>query len=337
MSARHTLDNRETKGNFNPHAGVRAMSYTPQPHHVIQFTQNVEHLLQQTGMRLTGFCSKGSYTGKSGAVVDQLGTIGVIRDRSRHADTPHLSVAADRRWVLPHTLTTSTLVDQVDVIRTLIDLKSNYAKAMAEALGRSADDEIGSSFFTPAPVGEQGLSTVAFPATQVVGVNTGGANSGLNVPKLRAASRLARAAGVDLAREKLYCAITATEHDNLLGELQITNADYNDRPTLVDGRVTSFMGINFVHIEWQSTLTDGVTASYPLSLPTIAPGGLAATARFIPVWCESGVHYGTWSGVESRVDPRPDKNYNTQLWSEMIVGATRTQEKKIIQIAVNSA
>jgi hypothetical protein len=288
-------------------------------------------------MRLTGFCSKGSYTGKSGAVVDQIGTIGVIRDRSRHADTPHLSVSGDRRWINPHTITTSTLIDQIDVVRTLIDLKSPYAKAMSEALGRGADDEIGSSFFTPAPVGEQGLTTVSFPASQQVGVGVGGINSGLNVPKLRAAKRLAMASGIDLSRERLYCAITAIEHDNLLGELQVTSTDYNDKPTLVDGRVTSFMGFDFVHVEWQSTLTDNVTPSYPLSLATIAPGGLASTARFIPVWVESGMHYGTWNAMETRVDPRPDKNYNTQLWAEMMAAGVRTQEKKVIQIAVNSA
>jgi hypothetical protein len=145
------------------------------------------------------------------------------------------------------------------------------------------------------------------------------------------------ASGLDLSREKAYVAISATEHDNLLGELQVTNMDYNDKPTLVDGRVTSFMGFSFVHVEWQATQTDGVTATYPLSLPFIAPGGLASTTRYIPVWVESGMHFGRWGGLDARVDPRPDKNYNTQVWAEENVGATRLQEKKIVQIACTSA
>lgn len=313
------------------------MSFTVQQHHVVQFSRNVGQLLQQGARKLPGYVSQGSYTGKAGSPVDQIGTVGVIRNRARHTDTPHLSIPGDRRWIYPNSITSSTLIDNLDVIRMLIDLKSPYATAISDAIGRAEDDEIGAAFFAAAAVGEQGLSTIAFPAGQQVGVNVGGANSGMNVPKLRAAKRLLMASGLDLAREKAYVAITATEHDNLLGELQVTNTDYNDKPTLVDGRVTSFLGFNFVHVEWQATMTDGVTAQYPLSLPTIAPGGLAATARFIPVWVESGMHFGRWGSLDNRVDQRPDKNYNWQIWAEENVGATRLQEKKVVQIAVNSA
>lgn len=307
------------------------MSYTVQQHHVLQFTRNVEHLLQQMGGKLPGLVSRGSYTGKSAAVVDQVGTIGITRNRARHADTPHVSVPGDRRWVNPTTITTSTLIDQIDGAKMLIDLRSPYAQAITNALGRADDDEIGASFFGTSAIGEQGLGTVAFPAAQIVGVNVGGTNSGLNVPKLRAAKRLLMASGLDMARERAMIAITATEHDNLLGELQVTSLDYNSKPTLVDGMVTQFLGFQFVQVEWQSTNTDGA-AAYPISLPFIAPGGLASTTRQIPVWVESGVHFGTWNGLDMRVDPRPDKNYNTQLWAEEMVGATRTQEKKVVQI-----
>lgn len=313
------------------------MSFTVQQHHVLQFSRNVDHLLQQGARKLPEFVETGSYTGKAGSPVDQVGTIGRIRNRGRHTDTPHLNVPGDRRWVSPNSITSSTLIDNLDAIRVLIDLKSAYTTAIANSIGRGEDDEIGQAFFAPAQVGEQGLSQVTFPAGQQVGVNVGGANSGLNVPKLRAAKRLLMASGLDLSREQAYVAITATEHDNLLGELQVTNMDYNDKPTLVDGRVTSFMGFNFVHVEWQATESDGTTATYPLSLPYIAPGGLAATARFIPVWVRSGIHFGRWGERSDRVDQRPDKNYNWQVWSEENVGATRTQEKKVVQIAVNSA
>ena len=78
-------------------------------------------------------------------------------------------------------------------------------------------------------------------------------------------------------------------------------------------------------------------AFWRISLPFIAPGGLASTTRQIPVWVESGVHFGTWNGLDMRVDPRPDKNYNTQVFAEMICGASRTQEGKVVQIACNSA
>lgn len=308
-----------------------------QVHHVLQFTRNVEQLLQQEGMKLPGYCTKGAYTGKAGAVVDQVGTVGIVRDRSRLSDTPYVSVPADRRWIYPHTHTTAVLVDGKDASRALIDMRSAYTQAVVSALGRASDDEIGAMFYGSAMTGEQGATSVSFPSTQAIGVNVGGTNSGLNVPKLRAAKRLLMAAGVDLSRERAYCAITAVEHDNLLGELQVVNMDYNEKPVLADGRVQSFLGFEFVHVEWQATQTDGTTAQYPLSLATIAPGGLSSATRYIPVWVPSGMHYGLWDGLESRADPLPNKNYATQIWAEQLVGATRVQEKKIVQIACYGA
>lgn len=313
------------------------MTYNIQQHQVLQFSRNVEFLLQQQGFKLVPYVGAGTYTGKSGSPVDQVGTIGTTRNRERLSDTPHLSVPGDRRWVYPQVITSATMLDQQDIAKILVDLKSKYAEAISLAMGRAFDDEIGAAFFGTAQTGEQGATATAFLSGQQIGVNVGGTNSGLNVPKLRAARRLFMQSGLDLAREPMYAAITAVEHDNLLGELQVTSMDFNTKPTLVDGRVTEFLGIRFVHVEWQATQTDGVTAQYPLSLATIAPGGLASTTRYIPFWVESGMHFGRWGGLDQRVDQRADKNYNWQIWSEGIVGATRLQEKKVVQVACLSA
>lgn len=315
------------------------MSFTVQQHHVVQFGRNIEHVLQQRGMKLPGLCSQGAYTGKAGEVVNLIASTTAQRNRSRHSDTPLISINGDRRWVFPQSYTHADLIDNLDVTKMLLDIQSGYVVAQAEALGRGADDEVGAALFAASATGETGTIQVAFPATQEVGVNVGGSNSGLNVPKLRAARRLLMASGMDLTRERAYVAITATEHDNLLGELQVTSVDFNDRPTLVDGMVTRFMGFSFVHMEWQAA-QDGVTpatAVYPLSLPSIAPGGLAATTRNIPVWVESGMHFGRWGSLESRVTERADKNYNKQVWAEMLCGATRVQERKVVRIVCNSA
>ena len=217
----------------------------------------------------------------------------------------------------------------------LVDPRGPYAVRIAEAMGRASDDFIGEAFFADAATGKTGSTATAFPNTQKVGVDVGGTASGLNVAKLRAAKKLLMASGLDLARNQAYIAITSQEHDDLLGELQVTSLDYNTKPTLVDGVVTQFMGFNFVHVEWQATVSpNGVAAAaYPLSLPYIAPGGLAATARFIPAWVEDGMYQGMWGGLETHVDDRKDKNYSNQLWAEMTTGATRLEKKKVVQTA----
>lgn len=311
------------------------MSFTVQQHHVLQYSTNVEHVLQQSGMRLSPLCMQGRYTGKAGVMLDLVGQTTAQRNRSRHADTPLISIPGDRRWVFPQSYTHAELVDNLDIIRMLIDPKSAYAEAQANAIGRGADDEVGAAFFGAALTGESGTVSVAFPAGQNVGVNVGGANSGLNVPKLRAARRLLMATGADMARDKSYIAISSVEHDNLLGELQVTSIDYNEKPTLVEGRVTQFMGFQFVHVEWNAY--DGVNPTYPLSQPSILPGGAGSTLRNIPVWVESGMHFGRWGDMRTEIGERADKNYNTQVFAELICGASRTQEGKVVRIACNSA
>jgi hypothetical protein len=222
------------------------MSFTIQQHHVLQYSQNVEHVLQQSGMRLASACSQGAYTGKAGVMLDLVGQTTAQRNRSRHADTPLMSIPGDRRWCFPQSYTHAELIDNLDIMRMIIDPKSAYAEAQANAIGRGADDEIGAAYFGAAFAGENGTTQIALPAGQTVGVNVGGANSGLNVPKLRAARRLLMASGLDMARDKSYIAISAVEHDNLLGELQVTSIDYNEKPVLVEGRVTAFMGFEFI-------------------------------------------------------------------------------------------
>jgi hypothetical protein len=309
------------------------MSYTVQQHHVLQYGTNVEHLLQQSGMRLAPLCSQGQYTGTSGVMVDQVGQTNAQRNRARHSDTPLISISGDRRWVFPQSYTHAEIIDNLDIMRMLIDLKSPYAQAQAEAMGRAADDEVGAAFFGVSKSGQNGTVDIAFPEAQKVGVNVGGANSGLNVPKLRAARKVLMATGLDMGRHKAYIAISSIEHDNLLGELQVTNSDYNDKKTLVDGIITQFMGFNFVHVEWNA-YKDG-TPIYPLSQPSILPGGSGSTLRNIPVWVEDGMHYGKWGAMVNRVDPRPDKNYGIQIFSEMYCGAARKEEGKVVQIACN--
>ena len=308
-------------------------------HYVNQFSSNIALLLSQEGYRLRGFVRTGSHVGEGASPVEQIGEIGVVYDRAANSDTPSLGILGDRRWVKPVPITTGHLVDRIDLAKMLIDPRSAYTMRIAQALGNASDDLVGEAFFADAATGKTGATATAFPGGQTVGVDVGGVSSGLNVAKLRAARKLLMAAGVDLGREQPYVAITAQEHDDLLGELQITNLDYNTKPVLVDGRVSQFLGFNFVHVEWQATKTlegVGTVPVYPRALAYIAPGGVASTTRNIPVWVESGMYQGMWGGVTARVSEREDKNFSTQLWAEMIAGATRLEEKRVVKIVVDN-
>lgn len=299
------------------------MSFTVPTHFVQAYSTNVSMLLQQKGGKLTQHVRTAPYTGKGAKAVEQFGAVKPVKNLSRHADTPLISTPDDARWVYPNDYEWADLIDDQDRLRMLIDPTSSYVQNAVNSMRRAQDDEILQAFFASSNTGENGTTATTFPAGQIVGVNVGGTSSNLNVAKLRAAKRLFMSAGTDLETEQLFCAITAADHDGLLNEIQVTNLDYNTRPTLMDGKVTAFMGFNFVHVEF----TDG--NSYQTDTVNALTSG---SNRLLPAWAVSGMHMGIWQDVQTRVDPRPDKRYATQVYARTTVGATRTEEKRVVQI-----
>lgn len=275
---------------------------------VQQYTTNVELLLQQMGSRLRNAVTTGTYTGKAAKAVEQIGPVEAVRRTTRHGDTPLISTPHDARWVRPKDFEWADLIDDQDKIRMLIDPQSPYARNGAMALGRSIDREIINSFFAVSDTGEDGDVSTAFPAGQVVPLSA----TGLTVAKLREAKRLLMAADVDIDNEKLFVAVTAQQHDDLLGETQTVSIDFNTTRVLVDGRITAFMGFNFIHTEL--LLIDGNGDNR------------------CPAWAMSGMHLGLWNDITTRISERDDKSYSTQVYVKATHGATRVEEEKVVEI-----
>ena len=148
-------------------------------------------------------------------------------------------------------------------------------------------------------------------------VDTGGADSNLNVAKLKEGKRRLMAADVDLEAEPVFCAITSTEHDALLNEIQVISLDFNDKPVLVSGKVTQFLGINFIHTELLTTGTDND----------------AATSRQVPLWVPNGMHYGNWQSQVTDISQRKDlHSLPWQAYVMMTGGATRLELERVVRI-----
>jgi len=290
------------------------MSFNVTTHFVQQYTTNVQLLLQQKGSKLRGTVSTGSYSGKAAKAVEQVGAVNAQKRTQRHGDTPLISTPSDARWIYPVDYEWADLIDDQDKLRMLIDPQSSYAQNGAYALGRAMDDEIISAFFGTAKTGENGSTNTSFATgTQQIAVGTGSTGAtGLNIAKLREAKKILMENEVDIDNEQLFCVITAEQHDDLLNEAQAISLDYNTRPVLVDGRITAFMGFNFVHCERL-----GVDAS---------------SYRRVPVYAKSGVHLGMWNDINTQISERADKGYSTQVYCKGTFGATRTEEKKVVEI-----
>ncbi len=276
----------------------------------IDYKTTVTHLLQQRGSRLRMAVTQDSYHGKSGKSVNQIGVVAATKVVSRHADTALIDTPHDARWVYPTDYVIADMVDSEDKLRIIADPTGPYAQAQAMALGRSMDDEIIAAFFGSSKTGEDGGTSVTFASEGGGTIAVGG--TGLTVAKLRDAKKSFLAAEVDIDTDPLFCAISAEQHDDLLSETQAINLDYTNRPVLVDGRITAFMGFNFIQSERL-----GVDSS---------------AYRRVPCWAKSGMHLGIWNDIDVSVDRRPDKNNGIQVLAKATCGATRLEGQKIVEI-----
>ncbi len=280
-----------------------------------KFASNVELKLQQMPSRLRGAVMTQNFRGaKQAQIVQQLGATTAVKRTTRHADTPIMNTPHDARWVFPEDYQWGDLIDKEDAIKTLADFESPYAENARLALNRAIDDEIIGAFFSDTTkTGETGGTTTTW--TAFVSANAGhqiaAGGTGLTVAKLIAAKKALSAAEVDLDNDPIFCAINAELEADLLTETQVVSVDYNTRPVLADGKLTSFLGINFIHSE--RLLLSG--ANYRC-----------------PVWAKSGIGLGIWNDVTGKISERADKSYATQVYASMTVGATRTQEKKVVEV-----
>jgi hypothetical protein len=282
-------------------------------HYSQEYTTLLQAKLQQQGSRLRDAVMSRAHVGKAGVAVEQIGQVAGRKRTSRHADTPILDTPGDKRWVYPQDYEWGDMVDKQDQVRMIVDPTGPYVTNGVNAIGRNIDDEIVAAFFGDAKTGENGTTTVAFPAGQQVSASEGAAAAtGLNVAKLKAAKRLLMAANVDLAHDRAYCAITAAQHDDLLNEIEAISLDFQTRPVLEEGLIVRFMGFDFIHTELLATNGSG--------------------QRRCPAWVRSGMHLGLWMDIKGQAYPRPDKSNNIQVLVEATIGATRLEEEKVVEI-----
>jgi hypothetical protein len=285
------------------------MSFEVNTAFVQQYTTNVQLLLQQRGSKLRDACTVGSYTGKAAKAVEQVGPVTAQKRTTRHADTPLISTPHDARWVFPTDFEWADMIDDQDKLRMLIDPTSPYAQNGAFALGRSMDDLIIEAALGTAKTGENGSTNTAFAtATQQIAV--GGA--GMTIAKLRRAKRILMQNEVDMSVEQCYIAVTAQQIDDLLGTTEVTSSDYNTVKALVQGDIDTFMGFKFIQIERLGLDGSGDRRCF--------------------AWAKSGMHIGMWNDISTRIGERADKSYATQVYVKGTFGATRVEEKKVVEI-----
>lgn len=301
---------------------------------VNQFSANVFHLSQQKGSKLRSYIRTESQKAES-SFYDRIGAVSAQRKTSRHSDTTYADTPHSRRRISLEDYFFADLVDKEDKLKIIMSPESEYAKAAMYALGRSMDDVIISAALGSAYGGKTGATAVVLPDTQKLVAHDGATatGSGLNVRTLRAVKKLFRQNEVDA--EGLNFIFSAEQLDDLLGETEVTSADFNTIRALVAGDVNSFMGFMFHSIERLPALA----ADQAFGLTTGVLGGAggnadvsAATYRRCFAFQKEGLLLAISQDIVGKIDVLPGKHYSTQVYASMGLGATRLEEEKVVEV-----
>lgn len=300
------------------------MSFEITTNFVQQFRSTLVLLAQQ---RKSRFKDKVIYEPVTGTTswYDQVGTSSAQRITNRQGDTPLANTPHRRRRIDLAPYNWADLIDNADRVRMLADPSSTYTQAGNAAMMRSIDDIIISSFFATANTGVDGSTLVSWPsfAQQVVAVNSwtygsGAGNAGLTISKLIEARicLFGQEAVDDYDEQQLddvFIAVSSKQIGNLLSTTEVTSKDFNAVQALVDGKISRFMGFNFVRSERLQTDSNGYTR--------------------VPVWQKQGMYLGcAEDSTLVAVTQRADKNMAWQPYYEMVLGAARVEEGRIVEI-----
>ena len=284
---------------------------------VNQYKANIELLMQQKGSKLEEAVRIEPQTGEYG-YYDQLDAYDVdslTAVSSSNAATVISDMNIKRRRVGLEYFPFATMIDKPDQVRMLVNPNSAIAESIAYLFGRKKDKIILTAASGIAYTGKQGGTSTTFDSDMTVtasGNAWSGSTVGLNVDKLRGASYLLNSQDVPM-EDRIIVAHPYQQAD-LLNTTAVTSTDYNSVKALVGGEVDSFMGFRFI---W-TTLVDKVGDDYICY-------AWHKTAMLLAIGQDD-------FGFNARIEEDMTHNYATQVYNEMMVGATRMDEARIVQI-----
>lgn len=274
---------------------------------VQQFADNFRHVAQQTPSRLERCVTlEPGIVGMSKSI-NLLGQRTAQRRLVRHGDTPINDQQHGTRYVDLYDWEDGDMVDDLDKVRMLVDPTSDYVKGMVSAMNRAKDDVIITSF------GGNSRSTtgnVILPASQKIAVNA----SGLTKAKIIQAKKMFRRNEADGHNgEELFITYSAQAAADVLADTTLTSADFIAAKFLEQGDIEGrWMGFTWIPSE-RTPLNAGV--------------------RMLYAWAKSGVTLGIGKDTTTEVGKDPGKGFNTRVYAKQAIGAVRSEEVKVVEIA----
>lgn len=273
---------------------------------VKEFTSGITHLAEQKMARFRGKVREETISPGDASYFDQVGSVTATKVSTRHADTPLTDTPHSRRQVSPSPFKHADLIDKDDQIRTLNDPTNAYVIAFARAFSRAIDDEIIAAATGTAYTGVAGGTSTSFDTTNY----QHGTGSGMTLAKIITSSKKLRAAEND-PEDGFFQAASQEQFEDILNDSTITSADYNSVRALMSGTLSMFMGFEWVASERLLT---------------------SSSERRCISWSRNSLLLGVAANPAGRISERDDKNYSTQVFYSMDIGATRMDETGVVDM-----
>jgi Phage capsid protein len=289
------------------------------PLYTVQYSTNLQLLLQQKGSLLRGKVDEGFHVGKMASPINQIQPITAKQPAQRFAPKNNTQAGYVRRWVFPQTADINQLVDTFDELQTLVDPKSGLVTAAAYAMGRAWDDCILAATTGTAQTGNDAGSLTAetFNTTNFqIAVNyAASGNVGLTVSKLIYAKQIFRHYHNDLDSDMLTLIAGSQQEADLLKQQQVVSSEYGAEAVVMrEGKIGRFLGFNLVFME---------------RVPQTTVGSVRGVIAFV----KTGMYLGMWKDLTNRVSQRNDLSSEPwQVYTQAMYGSTRTQLGKVLQI-----
>lgn len=276
--------------------------------HIKQFADDIIHAVQQKNSKLDGTVQRKIGISAEEFYFNKLGTFELQEKTQRYSPTPLADPIHSKRKIISTRFHQGVAIDSFDQDRSIVSLQPNYLEGLRYGASRKKDDIIIGALGGSAYEGKDGTTAVALPSAQKI-VSSSAA---LTLTKLLAAKEILDAADVD-PDLKRYCVVTAEQITNLLNLTEVKNGDYNTIKALVQGQVDTFLGFKF--IQTQKLLTN------------------ASSERLCYVYTEKALGIATNKDIKVRVGENPDKSFAAVAYIELDMGATRVEDKEVVEIA----
>ena len=305
------------------------MPFTAEEHHVLQFSQNVDLLSQQQMSKLETACTLETFYGEGAEAIKQYGEteFGDLSDPT--GDTVFDSIGKDSRWVFPADKKNALPSTREDWLRMISDPVSPLVRGQSAALSRLKDAYVLKGLSADAQTGKyDALVTTPLPGSQIL------TPTAFTLGDIKDAIQLLEDQDTYVPGDETIVVLPASFARVLQDDPEFTSSDFFTSQVFSGGNQGNAMYTNklqgFLDCRWVVMSDKFLSSSL---VQTVAGEDLSATAF---VYRKSGVCLGMWNKdgnqVFSRVDERPDKNYTLQVYSKLTLGATRTEEAKVVKI-----